>query len=40
MNLLPLALKVINKLRYPVIMLVVFLAVADEDVIIISFNNA
>ena len=34
------AFEIINKLRNPSIVLVIFLTVADEDVIIISFNNA
>jgi len=33
-------LQVIYKFGYPAIMLVVFLTVADEDVVIISFNDA
>jgi hypothetical protein len=32
--------EIFNKLRYPAVVLVVFLAITDEDVIIISFDYA
>jgi hypothetical protein len=34
------SLQSVNKLTHPLVAFVVFLAVADEDVVIISFNNA